>query len=84
MTKRRNKIGSTHGKLEDVIFRFDVSGETVLALHNALSFVLKENDKYTAEVDDCETCIEAMIAFRRHMAHIVDNAPAYALKQKKN
>ena len=84
MPKRKTKKVSTHGEFGDMIFRFDVTGEVVLAVHNAVSFALAHRERYLEETENCEQCLQGIESFRRYLAHIIDNAPAYTVEEKKN
>lgn len=66
-----------HGKFERAIFSFEVPGETILAIHNALSFTMAHNDQYRNESDGCEHCFEAMYAMRKTLQQLLDYAPEY-------
>lgn len=83
--KKAAKVSSgPHGPLNDIVLRFDVPGGTLLALHNALSYTLANREDYITQADDCDHCIKAMDAFRRYIAHVIENAPVYEVKDTTN
>lgn len=82
-TKLKKK-DTNHGPFDKIMVRLDVPGETLLAVHNALSWTLAHSNEYTSEVDDCKTCLEAMEAFQNYLMHVANNALAYNVKGKPN
>lgn len=84
MKKTLKKVVNPHGPLGKMTVQFEAPGATLVAVHNALSFTLAHRDLYMAEADDCEHCVRAMEAFRRQIAHVVENAQAYEIKSNKN
>ncbi len=83
-TRKKKPIGnSAHEKVEDSAFDFEVPGETLIALHNALAFTLSHKDVYGQEIDVCEHCIDAMNAMRRQIERILEYSEAFEIKKKK-
>lgn len=72
-----------HGKVQDNTFSLEVPGETLIALHNALSFTLIHQEEYSEEVEFCEHCIEAMNAVKRQVSHILSFSEVYDSSNKK-
>lgn len=66
-----------HGGLEHCTFNFEVPGETLVALHNALSFTMAHHDEYHDESDGCPHCMEAMHALRNQVGNILTHAGVY-------
>ena len=81
MNKPRKKAAKKqqlfHGGLEKCTFNFEVPGETLVALHNALSFTMTHHDQFDAEGDGCPHCFEAMTALRQYVTDILVHADYY-------
>lgn len=74
----------THGPLSNAIFNFEVPGETLVALHNALSFTMAHNEQYIKEGEDCQECFEAMYTMKKNLTLIIENAHVFQLFNDKN
>ena len=77
------KRKTTHGTFERATFNFEVPGETILAVHNALAFTMAHHDQYAQESKECDHCFEAMYAMRRQLAQLIENATVYQKLFKK-
>lgn len=82
--KTTSKSDNVHGPLSKVVLSFEVPGESIIALHNALSYTLAHKEEFAAEADDCPTCLRAMEAFRRYLLRVIDHSPVYEIKGKTN
>ena len=76
--KKPERKKSLHGKIERATFNFKVPGETLVAIHNALAFTHAHKEQYEEEINMCEHCMEAMIAMRRQIAHMLEYSGAYS------
>lgn len=79
--KREEK--SLHGPLAKAVFTFEVPGETVVALHNAIAFTMAHHDQFNKEGQPCAHCFEAMYTMRRHLQHLIENVGTYQLYRKR-
>jgi hypothetical protein len=83
MPKKAIKPIGKHKLLEKARFNFDVSGETVIGLHNTIVFMLSHVDQFVAEGNDCHHCIKAVQAFRTYLGKILEYSDAYVVQSKK-
>jgi len=83
MAKTSKKL--FHNGLEECTFNFEVPGETLIALHNALSFTIERTDEYSyfGESSQCPHCPEAMHALRQYVGDILKHADLYKVSKKK-
>ena len=77
MTAKLKPRKPRHGTFERAIFSFEVPGETILALHNALSFTMAHHNQFSQESDGCQHCFEAIYAMRSQLQKLIDYAPEY-------
>jgi hypothetical protein len=81
MAKRKKAQQLRHDMpLEGLLFGFEVPGEMVVAIHNALTFTLENHHKYLEEADNCEHCLQAMEAFREYLGHIIHHTNTKEVK----
>lgn len=81
--KPRADNKSIHGPLSKAVFTFEVPGETVVALHNAIAFTMAHHDQFNKEGMPCAHCFEAMYTMRRHLQHLIENVGTYQLYRKR-
>lgn len=67
-----------HGDFSKAIFTFEVPGETLLALFNALTFVNEHKEEYAQRIDACEECLAALKSFRTYLNSILQKAEFFA------
>ena len=73
-----------HGNLAKAMFTFEVPGETIVALFNALSFVVEHQEDYEQKIQPCSECIAALKTFRVYLSEIMKKAPMLAQTQPKS
>lgn len=76
--KQEEKKKSIHGRIERATFNFKIPGETLVAIHNALAFTHAHKEQYQEEINLCEHCMDAMLAMRRQIAHMLEYSGAYS------
>jgi hypothetical protein len=67
-----------HGNLAQALFTFEVPGETLVALYNALSFVVENEDDYIMKIHPCKECLPALKTFRLYLESITKKASLFA------
>jgi hypothetical protein len=75
---------SMHGRIEKSIFNFEIPGESMIAVHNALAFTLAHKEEYGEIIEVCDHCIEAMNAIRRNIETILSYSGANKISKKKS
>jgi hypothetical protein len=78
MNTMANPKELNHKDTHKIVYTFEVPGETILALYNALSFTLNHVEHYTEEVDKCEECLDALHAFRKYLSKVLDYSEIYS------
>lgn len=81
--KKKQKENTAHDKVGDSDFNFELPGESLIALHNALAFTLSHKDVYGQEIEICDHCLDAMDVLRRRIGQILEYSDALDVKKQK-
>lgn len=78
MVKKKNlDRDSLHKCVSGGLFNLELKGETLIAVHNALSFTLSHRDLYAEDIEVCPSCIEEMFELRKNVSQILEYSNIY-------